>query len=410
MTEKKFIQVFEYQSLRYTDSNIFKKHHFDALVKYNEQHQNKYFTIIHQGIRFGNYVGVMQIGGLTLEILPKVDNREPNNKLLWQHILLNMLKACKHLPIDSISETNLKIKNHSILDAYFELFLSEVERLLKIGLIKKYRRTQANLNTLKGKLLIKQNLQRNIVHKEKLYCEHQVYDKNHLLHQILLKALQILKNLEHHTLKDKINRLLLEFQDFDTVSINKKQFESIIFDRKNQDYKKAIEIAKIIILNYSPSLNAGNENMLTLLFDMNALWEEYIFRILNKHKPENTTITFQNAKLFWENKRIRPDIVISTKNEHFVIDTKWKITDNNNPADDDLKQMFVYNLHWNASKTMLLYPKTNQEDSKFGSFHYNNPNFNCKLGFIDLKTNDSIKPSKIIAHEIFEKIYQTSPN
>ena len=66
MNHKKFIQVFEYQKLRYDDSGTFRKHHFDAMVKFNELHQNKYFTIIHQGIRFGNYVGVIQIGALPI--------------------------------------------------------------------------------------------------------------------------------------------------------------------------------------------------------------------------------------------------------------------------------------------------------------------------------------------------------
>lgn len=83
MNNKKFIQVFEYQKLRYDDSGIFRKHHFDAMVKFNELHQNKYFTIIHKGIRFGSYVGVIQISGLTIEILPKADNNENADKNLW---------------------------------------------------------------------------------------------------------------------------------------------------------------------------------------------------------------------------------------------------------------------------------------------------------------------------------------
>jgi 5-methylcytosine-specific restriction enzyme subunit McrC len=41
---------------------------------------------------------------------------------------------------------------------------------------------------------------------------------------------------------------------------------------------------------------------------MNKLWEEYICRILQKHKT------------------IRPDTLITNdNNENFVIDTKWKI-------------------------------------------------------------------------------------
>lgn len=404
MNTKKFIQVFEYQKLRYDDSEIFRKHHFDAMVKFNELHQNKYFTIIHKGIRFGSYVGVIQIGGLTIEILPKADNNEKADKNLWQNVLLNMLKVCKRIQVESISETQLKKRYHSILDVYFELYLNEIERLVKKGLIRKYRKNQSNQNALKGKLLFAQNIQQNVVHKEHFYCEHQAYDKNHLLHQILYKGLLALKTFVNDSLKDKLNRLLFEFQDIENINIQKKHFDKIIIDRKNHDYQKAIDIAKIIILNYSPSLNYGNENLLTLLFDMNVLWEEYIFRILQKHKTNEMEVSFQNSDKFWENKRIRPDIVLKINNETFVIDTKWKIIEANNPSDDDLKQMFTYNLHWNAEKTLLLYPKTNQIDSEFGTFHFDNLGKKCKLGFVDITNEITIKNSKIVAKEIFEKL------
>ena len=406
MQNKKFIQVFEYQKLRYDESGDFRKHHFDAMVKFNELHQNKYFTIIHQGIRFGSYVGVIQIGGLTIEILPKADNNENADKNLWQNVLLNMLKICKKIQVESISETQLKKRYHSILDVYFELYLNEIERLVKKGLIKKYRKKQSNQNALKGKLLFAQNIQQNVVHKEHFYCEHQVYDKNHLLHQILYKGLLVLKAFVNDSLKDKLNRLLFEFQDIENINIQKKHFDKIIIDRKNNDYQKAINIAKIIILNYSPRLNYGNENLLTLLFDMNALCEEYIFRILQKHKTEEIEVSFQNSDKFWENKRIRPDIVLKTKDETFVIDTKWKIIEVNNPSDDDLKQMFVYNLHWKAEKTLLLYPKTNQIDSNFGTFHYDNLGKKCKLGFVDVTNENerSIQNSRFIVNEILKKL------
>ena len=78
MQNKKFIQVFEYQKLRYDESGDFRKHHFDAMVKFNELHQTNHD--IHQGIRFGSYVGVIQIGGLTIEILPKADKNENADK------------------------------------------------------------------------------------------------------------------------------------------------------------------------------------------------------------------------------------------------------------------------------------------------------------------------------------------
>ena len=406
MQGKKFIQVFEHQKLKYDDSGDFQKLHFDAMVKFNELHQNKYFTIGHNGIVFKNYVGVIQVGGLTIEILPKADKKADADKNLWQSVLLNMLKVCKRIRVESISETQLKKRHHSILDVYFELYLTEIERLVNKGLIKRYQKNQSNQNALKGKLLFAKNIQQNLVHRERFYCEHQVYDRNHLLHQILYKGLQILKTFVNDALKDRLNRLLFEFQEIENIEISEKHFRKIVFDRKNSDYQKAFDIAKIIILNYSPSLNYGSENLLTLLFDMNALWEEYIFRILQKHKKDEEKVSRQDSKKFWKNKCIRPDIILETKKETFVIDTKWKIIETNNPSDEDLKQMFVYNLHWDAEKALLLYPKTGQMDSSFEEFHYDklNPKKKCKTGFVDITEGGSIKSSEKIAEEIFSKL------
>ncbi|MBC7525456.1 MAG: hypothetical protein H7239_13590 [Flavobacterium sp.] len=264
---------------------------------------------------------------------------------------------------------------------------------------------QSNQLALKGKLIFSQNIQKNIVHKERFYCEHQVYDKDHLLHQILLKGLKILENLVDTKLKDKLNRLLFEFNDYKEIEINSSHFGKIISNRKVIPYERALSIAKMLILNYSPNLSSGNANMLTLLFDMNKLWEEYIYRILQKHKPAGYKVNFQNKTDFWEHKTIRPDIVItSDKEETFVIDTKWKIVDSKNPSDDDLKQMFTYNLHWEAEKSMLLYPKINQEDSKFGVYHYDGLMKKCKLGFVSVLEKNSLKSSEKIVVEILAKI------
>jgi 5-methylcytosine-specific restriction enzyme subunit McrC len=411
---KEPIKIFEHQKLKIGEQG-FASHQFDAMVLFNEKNQNKYFTIVHKGVLFNSYVGVIQIGGLTIEILPKADKNHNPDKNIWQKVLLNMLKVCKHIQVDNVSETNLNKKYNSILEVYFEMYLNEIESLVKKGLIKQYKRIQSNQNALKGKLVFSQNIQKNLIHKERFYCEHQLYDKDHLIHQILYKGLLILKDLVNNNLKDKLNRILFEFQDYQQVNINKSHFDKLIIDRKTMPYLRAIDISKMIILNYSPNLNSGNDNMLTLLFDMNKLWEEYIYRILQKHKPEGSHVSFQNSNKFWEHKKIRPDIVITNNEVNYIIDTKWKIIEANNPSDDDLKQMFTYNLHWKAEKSLLLYPSIGQtEKNDFGNFYYKSKieinqeskmlDNKCKLGFVSVLLNEKIKESSILSKEIFDKI------
>ena len=127
----------------------------------------------------------------------------------------------------------------------------------------------------------------------------------------------------------------------------------------------------------------------------NELWERYIYRLLSKDQDKGDyTVSAQQSLNFWENKRIRPDIVyqkeIEGKKETFVIDTKWKLIDSNKPGDNDLKQMYVYNMYWNSVKSILLYPKSSQEETSFGRFHKGRETEDnlCKLGFI--KVWDSI--------------------
>jgi 5-methylcytosine-specific restriction enzyme subunit McrC len=118
-------------------------------------------------------------------------------------------------------------------------------------------------------------------------------------------------------------------------------------------------------------------------------------------KVDNPSIkvNFQNRDKFWENKIIKPDIVITktdtiegVKNEsHFIIDTKWKVKEFAEPDDDDLKQMYVYNMYWKSEKSMLLYPTTKELTTDFGKFHKGRDNNNlCKLGFVKVMNGNEL--------------------
>ncbi len=396
------IQIFEYEKLRASDKAYFSdeiigKKVIDKLWQYNDAHNNIYFEAIRNGVRFKQYVGVIQIGNITIEILPKADKQKSteNDKKQWHDVLLKMLAKCKKIRLDSVSEASLKKRYHSLLDLYFEMYLQQVDYLLEQGLIKKYRGNANNLNALKGRLNFGKNIQQNLIHKERFYTEHQVYDYDHLINQILYKALLVLKSITNSSyLTDSIVRTLSRFPEVKNKAINKSHFDELVGNRKSTKYDEAIKISKMILLNYSPDIKGGNEHMLALLFDMNKLWEEYIYRILAKHQTDTLKVKFQNHRKFWETKLIKPDIIIEQHNynaegekeiETVVIDTKWKIVDPKKPGDDDLKQMYAYNMYWDANKSMLLYPSSNPKETNFGKFHKGKEGENkCKMGFVQV--------------------------
>ena len=399
------IKVFEFEKLTIHPDEFGRcitDRELKCLYQFNDQNDNIYFTGIRDGVKFKNYVGVIQVGGLIIEILPKTDTSSNNEHefQLWHNVLINLLRVCKFLNVSSLTEANLKSSRNSILELYFTMFLDEVDLILRKGLIKKYRRNIGNLNNLKGKIKFSSNIQKNLIRKDRFFTEHQVYNYEHLINQILLEGLRFLKTLNtSYSINLRIERLLLDFPDIKGRIISLDDFNRIELNRKSSQYSKALQIAKMIILNYSPDIRTGQENMLALLFDMNKLWEEYIYRMLIRSKPGNYTITYQNSQKFWEHKTIKPDLVIkhdiNDQQLTYVIDTKWKVLDQNNPipSDNDLKQMYTYNMYWNANKSMLLYPGTKSNEEKFGTFwkgKADNSSNKCKLGFINILSSDNI--------------------
>jgi 5-methylcytosine-specific restriction enzyme subunit McrC len=364
---RSMLTVFEHQTIRLNElvSGVkFEAEMLGAMQRFFGEDGIPYYSLAHNGIRFCEYVGVIQIGNLTIEILPKSDRE--GGKSDWRKVLIGMLKAIGLLQIQAPTSSILRIKPNSILDLYIELFIDETENLFHSGLIKKYRKVSGNCTALKGNLLFHKNIQHNLVHQERFYVRHTVYEMKHILNAILYKTLVLLKRINTHPgLISRIGSLLLDFPEQEDLTVSEVTFSKIIFDRKNKAYRSAVEIARLLLLNYHPDVNRGNENVLALMFDMNLLWEQFVYVSIRDHIKmidKRYTITKQTFKYFWKPQRgnrsfMKPDIVISHYDlGNIVLDTKWKILNSYNPSPEDLRQLYVYHEFFAAKRVALIYP------------------------------------------------------
>lgn len=404
---RNILQVFEHSTVYYGreyDHITFEEKHFNALAKLNQLHNNEYFTVLHKGIKFSQYVGVIQIDGLTIEILPKIDG-STSNEALWQTVLIGMLRATKRLKVNNLGQANVSKQHIHLLEIYFEWFLNEIQLLERQGLIKQYRTNIGNVKALKGKLEFAEHINQNLIHKERFYTSHQVYDHNHQIHQILWVALGIIGQFSTGTyLYSKYKRIQANFPEVSLINVNANTFKKLTTNRKTQPYKTAIEIARLIILNFAPNISSGKENMLALLFDMNNLWEEYVLTMLKSVSTEGIVVKGQESKPFWNGIKIRPDIVIEKSDKTYVIDTKWKNIGGSKPSTNDLRQMYVYNEYWDSTKALLLYPSVETEIPQFVPFE-GDDNHTCALGKLNILDGDKL--NKNIGEEILTML-QTS--
>lgn len=393
------IVVFEHEILRFDrGEKKITRDQFEALERYYGNGV-PFYKLVYNGVQFNEHVGVLQVGNTLIEVLPKAD-RNPhseNEEKKWRDLLIGMLQVVGSFDIKSTSSSNLKIKTNTILDLYFELYLKELEYLLHTGLIKKYRKNEGNVTALKGSLQFSKHIQYNLTHQERFYVRHTTYDVEHSLHFILFKALKLLKQFNTNTsLNGRIGALLLNFPEMPEIKVSASTFEKLIFNRKNLHYTKAIEIAKLLLLQYHPDISKGRNHVLALMFDMNLLWEQFIYVCLKKNKTDFSKVKAQTSKYFWkpENGRrtsMKPDIYIETSSgQKIVLDTKWKNLNGYNPSPDDLRQMYVYHEYFDAEKVALVYPGNNQFRKKGNYFDKEgNKDFKkqCSLVLIDVESD-----------------------
>jgi 5-methylcytosine-specific restriction enzyme subunit McrC len=403
------IQVFEHTTLPV--GGQLTSPHFNRLVQYNERHGNRFFAVGCNRIHFRNYVGVIQVGNLTIEILPKADKApdSPAQKQKWQGAMIEMLRQSGFVRVASMSDARLRLRSSSLLDIYFESFLAEIEELVHQGLVRKYRQACGNLPVLKGRILFEQDLARNLIHRERFFTAHVFYDRNNLYNQILRVALEVLVRVSSNPpLVALAGSLAILFQDVDNVVVTERTFTRLSYTRNTERYRRALQLARLIILNYSPDVRGGREDVLAILFDMNLLFERFVYAQLKRAEARQALrqIAFkaQVSRRFWSadgmQKSIRPDIIAQIgkgpDQERVVMDTKWKIPGDGKPGDADLQQMHAYNVQFGARRSFLLYPKVSTTADVRGRFSQGEalaPSFdlNCGMVFLELFDGDKLR-------------------
>jgi 5-methylcytosine-specific restriction enzyme subunit McrC len=413
--ENNHIVVFEHEAIRFdTGEKRISEEQYNALEKYYGNGV-PFFKLIRNGVQFKEYVGVIQVGQTIIEVLPKADKGE-NNDTKWRNILTGMLAAIGNFEVKATSQSALKIKPNNILDLYFQMFVKEVEYLLHNGLIKKYRKKEGNVTALKGSLQFGKHIQQNLIHQERFYVRHSTYDVIHTMHFILYKTIKLLKQINTNMpLQSRIASLLLHFPEMPDIKVTAVTFEKLVFSRKKLAYKKSIEIAKLLLLQYHPDISKGRNNVLALMFDMNKLWEQFVYVSLQKHGEVGMTVSEQSTKYFWKSKtgsrsKMIADIVINIEepNNCFVLDTKWKNLNGFNPSPEDLRQLYVYHEYYGAKKVALVYPGagteiTENEGKYLHSLTEEELEKQCSV--VLLTVNDSIKEWQESISKYFKEWY-----
>lgn len=364
---------------------------------------NKSIVYDYNKIKFINYVGIIKINNLIIEILPKISLS--NDIIKDREILVFMLSKCNKLSVDINELLNSNILNNSLLDILAKVFSKKLLNELQKGLYREYVSKEEALSTIKGKTLISKSIKENTINKNKMNCKYDEFTEDNLFNAILKRAISvILFSIKNDDVKKELNIINNVLNDISDIYIPNNIILNYKLNRMNNRFLECFTLAKLILLNSSMDKSLGKENGFSILFEMNYLYEEYIGVLLKEvFNDTNISINTQEKSryLLWNTLKerneiaLKPDIVIYKDNKpKVIIDTKWKSSSINNIeiySQSDIYQMYAYiTTYAECEECILLYPKF--EDISHSYW----------------KLNQNIGDKKILISEISLESYEKS--
>jgi 5-methylcytosine-specific restriction enzyme subunit McrC len=184
-------------------------------------------------------------------------------------------------------------------------------------------------------------------------------------------------------------------------------------DRGMAHYQPLLPWIKLILSDQSPVFSAGKHQGISLLFPMEKLFEEYVFKLLRRDLSTGFSLKTQASSKYLLNHnskgmfKLKPDGLITNKGKHkAVLDTKWKLIDERlssskekyNLSQSDFYQMFAYGMKYldGLGELFLIYPSHADFSRPLASFEFDEKlqlwaiPFDLKSGRLIFDQNETI--------------------
>jgi 5-methylcytosine-specific restriction enzyme subunit McrC len=343
-----------------------------------------------------DYVGVVETkSGAAIEILPKVyvnnSERQLNESKKAMLNMLRHLKSSRSLPFDYAGISHKK--DFPILEIFIESFINEFSEIIRKSLKSDYVEELDNLNFLRGKILINENIKRNLIDRSRIYCQYEMFSIDNCYNRIIKNTLhKLLRETNSFNNASRISNylnLLEEVNVSENIHADLRKAKSI--GREHKYYSKILAWSEIYLLNKSFTAFSGENINRSFLIHTWSLFQDYIEYCIRKYLhgyrkkfQDNRYFLVDNHK---DSKRfnLKPDVVADNKHSLFVIDAKWKLINaskSNRKSNYNIQVKDMYQLYAYGKKYELMEKKYNPDDyrtPKLLMICPKNENFKVKL-------------------------------
>lgn len=250
-----------------------------------------------------------------------------------------------------------------LFEPLVRLFSDLVAARARRGLVHDYVRHEEDRSLIRGKLLLREHIHRNVGYPNRAYCRFFENTVDIPDNQIIRRTLKLLlsnggwsSGTEHG--------LIANCHQFETVSdvdLRSVRLDAHHYHRLNEDYEPIHRLCALFLATSSISEAVGKLPFSGFLLDMNKLFEKFVEQAF-------VTVGTKLGIEIWPQKqesladspfvRIYPDIVAARAGTAVaIVDAKYK-RDAFGPQNSDMFQVIAYGTALRCSDTFLFYPET----------------------------------------------------
>lgn len=370
-----------------------------------------------------NYVGVIQVHGLTIEILPKIDAAKKENfhnqeEQRSRQNLTYMLSMTGRIPFHERELASQSIQKLPLIEALIRVFSNRLLLEIRRGQHHRYVYLENNLPYVKGRILMGKQVTQNAARQHLTFVGYDEFSNDTWLNRILKATCFRLLEVSHSTRTQQyLRESLLELADVEDSVIEPFHFDSVVVERNAERFETLLNFSRHVLFGSTPTPEKGKSSTFSLLFPMEKLFEEFIGSFLRRY---SNRFGFSRSSIHIQARRrrlsllrdqdnrpkfqLKPDVIIDgpKKRAAIILDTKWKrLLSNeedrkNGVLQADIYQLYAYSQRYQCENNILLFPLVADVTPKsYRPDGFDTPN-RLRVEFVDLNYNLRINRNRLI--------------
>ena len=252
----------------------------------------------------------------------------------------------------------------ALLEGIVPGFVAQVRRATYLGVLQGYRTEEEALVTVRGRVRFEEQLRKSFGRIPPVEVRYDKFTEDIEENRLLKAALARLKGLRIRA--DWVRRSLSAFdlllQPISLVEYYPQALPDIEYNRLNERYRPAVELAKLILHATSFDLGHGRVRATSFLIDMNEVFENFVVTALREALGVSERVFVQGARAkhltldVAGRVNLKPDISWWEGSKClFVGDVKYKRIKAEGIMHPDLYQLLAYTVATELRSGLLIY-------------------------------------------------------